>query len=58
MNITQVVFLFSELTMQAAASSARGGQVTPEADKLRQRRTSYARGGETSAVTAAEKLII
>jgi hypothetical protein len=32
--------------MQAAESSARGGQVTPEADKFRQRRTSYARGGQ------------
>ena len=58
MNITQVVFLFSEFIMQAAASSARGGQVTPEADKFRQRRTSYARGGETPAETAAEKIII
>ncbi len=28
--------------------SARGGQVTPEADKLRQRRTSYARGGQVT----------
>jgi hypothetical protein len=35
MNITQVVFLFSEFIMQAAASSARGGQVPPEAHKLR-----------------------
>jgi hypothetical protein len=28
---------------------AKGGQVTPEADKLRQRRTSYARGGQVTS---------
>jgi hypothetical protein len=47
MNITQVVLLFSEFIMQAAASSARGGQVPPEADKFRQRRTSSTFGGKT-----------